>query len=241
MKLIVAGGTGYVATEVIRQSLRRPEITSVVALARKATAVPANLEPGSDAAKLSSVVVPAYDQYPETVRKALAGADACIWTVAITPSKSASFPFEEVKRVCQTSTLAGLRAIHAAGSQKPLRFVYMSGIAAERDQTKTPQFKPEYSLMRGETENQVLTYAAEHKGEVEALIVKPGLITSNRVLRDWVLAPVLGMTAGVPSIPLGVLSTVMLDQAVLGFTADTLLNDDMVKLNKEGAATNAKT
>jgi hypothetical protein len=31
---------------------------------------------------------------------------------------------------------------------EPFRFLYMSGIAAERDQTKTPFFMPPYTLMR---------------------------------------------------------------------------------------------
>lgn len=79
-------------------------------------------------------------------------ADRCrsdiIRTVAITPSKSQSQDFEVVKRVCQTSTLAGINAIHQAGPAKPFRFLYMSGAAAERDQTKTPRFLPQYLLMR---------------------------------------------------------------------------------------------
>ena len=33
-------------------------------------------------------------------------------------------------------------------TQKPLRFVYFSGVAAERDQTKSPRFMPEHMLMR---------------------------------------------------------------------------------------------
>jgi hypothetical protein len=68
--------------------------------------------------------------------------------VAITPSKSTTYPFDEVTRVCQTSTLAALHAMYAAGVSRPFRFLYMSGTAAERDQSKTPAFKPEYSLMR---------------------------------------------------------------------------------------------
>lgn len=155
MKLIIAGATGYVATELIRQSLRRPDITSVVALARKTTPIPSDVAPGSsEAAKFTSVVVKDYEgpyDADDSVKKALAGADACIWTVAVTPSKSSAFPFDEIRRVCQTSTLAGLRAFHAArgaGKMSPFRFVYTSGIAAERDQTKTPSFKPEYLLMR---------------------------------------------------------------------------------------------
>jgi hypothetical protein len=69
-------------------------------------------------------------------------------TVAITPTKSKSIPFDEVKRICQTSTLAGLRAMHEAGLGKPFRFMYMSGFATERDMTKKPAWMPEYTLMR---------------------------------------------------------------------------------------------
>ena len=75
MKLIITGASGFVATELVRQSLLRRDITSVVALARKPVSAP----PGTDAAKLKSVVVEDYGTYPESVRKELAGANACIW------------------------------------------------------------------------------------------------------------------------------------------------------------------
>jgi len=73
-------------------------------------------------------------------------------TVAITPSKSKSLPFEEVRRVCQDNALAGLEAIFEARGQsdsgRPFRFMYISGSAAERDQNKTPSYMPQYRLMR---------------------------------------------------------------------------------------------
>jgi uncharacterized protein YbjT (DUF2867 family) len=74
MKLIVAGGTGLLATEVIRQSLQLPEITSVLALARKQVKVE-----GVDSSKLKSVIIEDYSNYPEHVKAEFAGADACIW------------------------------------------------------------------------------------------------------------------------------------------------------------------
>lgn len=58
------------------------------------------------------------------------------------------YGFEEVRRVCQTCALAGLGAMWEAGPAKPFRFVYMSGMNAERDQTKKPALMPEYALMR---------------------------------------------------------------------------------------------
>ena len=75
MKLIVAGATGLVATEIIRQSLQIKEITSVIALARK----PVQVEEGLDSSKLKSVVVSDYGEYPDHVKAEFARADACIW------------------------------------------------------------------------------------------------------------------------------------------------------------------
>jgi uncharacterized protein YbjT (DUF2867 family) len=79
MKLIVAGSTGFVATEVLRQALSDPKITSIVALARRVTAIPQNTGPSANAAKLKSVVCEDFGNYSESVKQELTGADACIW------------------------------------------------------------------------------------------------------------------------------------------------------------------
>ena len=81
MKLIIAGGTGFVATEIIRQSLSIPKITSVITIARRPVSAPSNLQPHADPSKLRSVVVKDYGSYPDEVTEQLAGADACIWYV----------------------------------------------------------------------------------------------------------------------------------------------------------------
>lgn len=79
MKLIIAGASGYVATEVIRRSLSLPQITSIIALARRPVSAPDNLGPGADVSKLHSAVVKDYDAYPDDVKEQFADADACIW------------------------------------------------------------------------------------------------------------------------------------------------------------------
>ena len=81
MKLIVAGSTGFVASEVVRQSLSIPNITSVIAIARRPVSPPSNLGQGADPSKLHSVVLDSYGSWPDDVKKQLAGADACIWYV----------------------------------------------------------------------------------------------------------------------------------------------------------------
>ena len=81
MKLIIAGASGFIATELIRQSLSIPQITSLIALSRVPVPVPPNVMSGADITKLHSVVLENYDSYPDDVKTQLAGADACIWFV----------------------------------------------------------------------------------------------------------------------------------------------------------------
>ncbi|KAI1269381.1 NAD(P)-binding protein [Xylariaceae sp. FL1019] len=243
MKLIVTGASGYVGREVIRQSLSRREITSVVAVARSPVTAPEKLDADADASKLKSVVIEDYEHYSDEVKKEFADANACVWygassgpqpisaaaeTVAITPSRSKAYEFSEVKRICQTSTVNGLNAMQEAGPAKPFRFLYVSGAAAERDQTKTPSFSPQYSLMRGETENQVLALAKKHG--MEASVVKPGYITQPWDLTKIAMGCFVRVVAGIPSIYVADLAGVMLDQVVNGFDRDPLMPNDLAEI-----------
>ncbi|KAI0435879.1 NAD(P)-binding protein [Xylaria telfairii] len=229
MKLIVTGATGFVGQEIIRQSLSHPKISTIVALARSPVVAPEKLPAGSDSSKLKSVVIQDYEVYPDDVKKEFSGADACIWTVAITPSKSKTYDFEEVKRICHTSTIAGLRSMHEAGTATPFRFLYMSGAAAERDQNKTPKLMAQYCLMRGETENQLLALASE-LGGIEVAVAKPGYITASGDLVRSAMGTMVKMISGIPSINVADLVAAMLDQVVGGFEKEPLMPEDLVRI-----------
>lgn len=83
MHLIITGASGYLATEVIRQALSHPKITTVVALARKKVKAPTGLRDDADVSKLRSLVVGDYDAYSEDVRREFGRVGACIWYVNI--------------------------------------------------------------------------------------------------------------------------------------------------------------
>ncbi|KAI1188392.1 NAD(P)-binding protein [Nemania serpens] len=229
MKLIVTGATGFVGREIVRQSLSHPKISSVIALARRPVAAPETPLAGADLSKLKSVVIQDYEVYPDEIKKEFSGAGACIWTVAITPSKSKTYDFEEVRRICQTSAIACLRSMHEAGPAMPFRFLYTSGVAAERDPTKTPTFMPQYSLMRGETENQLLALGRE-LGGVEVAAAKPGYITASGDLTRAAMGAMITVASGIPSINVEDLAAAMLNQVVEGFEKEPLMPQDLIRI-----------
>ncbi|KAJ5910078.1 hypothetical protein N7504_004721 [Penicillium tannophilum] len=229
MKLIVAGATGLVGTEIIRQSLQISEITQIIALARK----PVHVEDGTDPlSKLKSVVIRDYGEYSADVKAEFAGADACIWTVAVTPFRTSSFDFAEVKRVCQDCTLAGFKAMYEAGPAKPFRFLYFSADGTPRDPTKKPAIMGDYQVMRCETELMVLKLPSEYPG-VEICIAQPGVVVNSTSFGRSVLASTFRVvntfTRAIPNIHRRELSAAVLDLAVKGFDQETVKNNDLVR------------
>jgi N-acetyl-gamma-glutamylphosphate reductase len=73
MKIILAGSSGFIGAEVLRQCLLHPSITSLVALSRRDL-------PVSDP-KLKTMIVKDWTQYEPEALKECEGAEACIWYV----------------------------------------------------------------------------------------------------------------------------------------------------------------
>lgn len=79
MKLIIAGASGFVGTELLKQSLRIPAIKTVVALTRQPLMIQAETSPNVDHSKLKNIIVEDYNQYSVETKEEFATADACIW------------------------------------------------------------------------------------------------------------------------------------------------------------------
>jgi uncharacterized protein YbjT (DUF2867 family) len=75
MKLVIVGATGFVGGEVLRQALRNPAITSIVAISRREMP-----QPAPQNVKLNYFVLEDWtSQYPESLQTVIRSADACIW------------------------------------------------------------------------------------------------------------------------------------------------------------------
>jgi len=74
MKVILTGCTGFVGSEVLAQCRRKPTITSIVVLTRRPLPDEVRNDP-----KVESVIMEDFLSYSDTVKKQMAGAQACIW------------------------------------------------------------------------------------------------------------------------------------------------------------------
>ncbi|KAF2801803.1 putative nucleoside-diphosphate-sugar epimerase [Mytilinidion resinicola] len=233
MKLLVTGATGLVGTEVIRQALGVSSITSVVALARREVKVPEQVAPDADTSKLKTVIVEDWEKYTPEVKEAIKGADACLWLLAITPAKSKAYVFDQVRKVCLDYTVAGIREMSTVAN-KPFRFIYTAGAMTERDQTKKLALLGEYRLMRGEVENQVLAFASQSSGAVEAQVTRPGAIDGpGRGMIVSAIAVASAALGVMPKVHVSEIAAAMLQQAEKGLEKETLENADLVRLAKE--------
>ncbi|KAJ4149074.1 hypothetical protein NW754_000510 [Fusarium falciforme] len=227
MKLVVAGATGFLGTEVVRQALSHPKIASVIALARRQTAVPGGSGSQADASKLKSVACDNFISYPESVKTEISDADACIWLIAITPTKSKTFPQDEVRKICHDYPLAAADTfsnLPRKDKTEPFRFVYVSGSNAERDPAKKPWIMGDYCVMRGQVETDVLERAQKSSGTLKACVFKPGLInTANTSL----------LVKGVSRLSSEMeMAAALLDTAVNGFEKDTFVNEELIEIGQ---------
>ncbi|KAJ6096072.1 hypothetical protein N7486_006818 [Penicillium sp. IBT 16267x] len=210
MKVILAGSTGFVGREVLNQCLIHPAITSVVALSRREL-------PRHD--KLKVVVIEDFLSYPESVREDIKGANACIWTIGLIPSMVPKRDDGTAKRVSIEYTLTAARVFQDV-CEKPFRFVYVSGAAAERDQSKSLWIMQDYRRIRGEVETELLGFAGAH-ADFKPYIMRPAMIISQEIsLRSLMFG--LG-----PSIKIDVLAKCMIGLALKGGDKGIWENGDM--------------
>ncbi|KAL4805661.1 hypothetical protein BDV18DRAFT_11854 [Aspergillus unguis] len=225
MKVIITGASGYIGQELVSQCLAHPSITSIVALARRELTVTHE--------KLQTHVMSDEDfvsySNPSLVEK-LAGANACLYTVGILPSKARNdeptrrVSIDYVKAAAEASqriSTARKAKDTAADGNRKFRFVYVSAAGTVRDQNASLWYWEHFRKLRGELENILLRHAEANKDVFESYIVRPGLVpTVPGTLRDyfWSLAP---------SVPKHMLAKAMIDVAIHGNEEAIIENQTM--------------
>jgi hypothetical protein len=171
MKVILTGVTGFIGSEVLTQCLHDPTITSIIALSRRRLPADITKDP-----KVSVMVMEDFTVYSEKVISKMEGADACIWAMGT----------REALEIETTYPLAFYNAIgpSIARQKKPFRYIHLSGILAEKDQSKCLLFLQEYRRVKGRAELSVLDFQSNeaklYGGNWQSFIVKPSMVLPKK-------------------------------------------------------------
>ncbi|RMZ68053.1 hypothetical protein GMOD_00004212 [Pyrenophora seminiperda CCB06] len=164
MKVLVVGATGAIGNTLLNHCLRRPEVTSVIAITRRPLA-------SSDTDKLSNIVVPDFSALPGTedaIWTQMADADALIWAMG-------SYTFDE--KVNYAYPLAFQSALSSRlernDKSKKFKWVLLGGAFTEPNQTQFLYFLPGQRRTKGLLQTKTLEFAKEH-ADWEAIVIRPG-------------------------------------------------------------------
>ncbi|KAK4541422.1 hypothetical protein LTR36_008023 [Oleoguttula mirabilis] len=242
MKVVLFGATGYIGGEVLQRCLARPDITAVVTISRRDPGVAAH-------AKLTVVLHDNFTHYPDNILAHFADAGACIYCLGTNmpvapPELNRKINFEYALNTARTfASIARRRKEEekkgldgsdtgAPAPASPIRFVYNSGAAVEKDASKTLWFLAQTRKMRGEVENALLALqeeqaAAKNVG-FEVVIARPGgVMPQGAVIRTW-----LGSKLVMPAIMRGDLGEAMVELALKGSETVLVENAQLVAIGR---------
>ena len=161
MKVILFGATGMVGRGVLRECLRDPEVTEVLAVGRSTL--------GQADPKLRELLRTDLMQFQD-VEDQLRGFDACFFCLGVT---SAGMSEADYRRVTHGVTASVATALFSLNPQ--MTFVFVSGAGAD----STGKSRTMWARVKGEAENAVLGM-----GFRAAYVFRPGVIIPMHGIRS---------------------------------------------------------
>ncbi|KAJ9658153.1 hypothetical protein H2198_003858 [Neophaeococcomyces mojaviensis] len=216
MKIILAGSTGFVGQEVLKQCCESPQIDSIVVLSRRP------LPQALDHAKVNTIIINDFTSYSQETINVIADADGCIWTLggsSSSPNVEIDFP------------MAFTQAMTRSWSQrlKPFRYVHCSGILAEKDQTKRLYFLQEGRRAKGQAEADLMNFAVNsHQRDLwQTCVMRPSMVLP---IQPNALQRISSFIIG--GIMVDDLARAAVDLTVNGNSKQILEHEDLILLGK---------
>jgi nucleoside-diphosphate-sugar epimerase len=164
MRVIVAGATGFLGAEVMRQLTARADVDGVTCLTRR----PVEAAP----AKVTSVVMEDFLSYDAELARDLSGHAACVWALG-----SRHAPGGDAALHARATIDYPLALLHAVMGNDPVRFrfCYVSGWGSDPVRGATMPFLPAGAALKGRAEGRLNDFAAERPG-LEVASFRPAKI-----------------------------------------------------------------
>ena len=179
MKVILFGATGMVGQGVLRECLRDPEVTQLLAVGRRPMS--------QQHPKLRELVVP--DLYDlSSVERQLTGYDACFFTLG---TSAVGLTEAKYSHVTYDLTMAVARTL--VRLNPGMTFIYVSGTGTDSSE----RGRVMWARVKGRTENALLAL-----GFRRAFMFRPGVIVPMHGIRSRTTAYRIGYFVMAPVLPL---------------------------------------
>jgi uncharacterized protein YbjT (DUF2867 family) len=225
MKVILFGASGMVGQGVLRECLRDPRVTAVLAIGRSA----------GDATdpKLRQIVHRDFTDF-SSLEGELVGYDACFFCLGVS---SVGLSEADYRHVTFDFTLGAARTL--AKVSPGLTFIYVSGTGTD----SSAKGRSMWARVKGETENALLALPFKRAYMFRPGIIRPmhGVKSKTRLYRaGYVLAtplfPILNLVAPGIVITTENVGRAMLEAAADGAPQPLLENRDIKELAKKSPA-----
>ncbi|KAJ5459590.1 uncharacterized protein N7458_001142 [Penicillium daleae] len=173
MNIIIAGATGFVGGEIVRQAIVNDKINHAYILTRKP--IPEEL---ARSQKVTIIQHDDFSHYPSELLSRLQEAEGCLWALG---GRASQFPdVDTARKVSVQYTLAAAEAFSSIPKGKKFKFVFLSGRFAEWDTNKRLFFMADTRRIKGEVEKGLCELADTNPGKLEVWVVRPfGIIPVN--------------------------------------------------------------
>ncbi|CZR59051.1 uncharacterized protein PAC_08943 [Phialocephala subalpina] len=193
MKVIIAGATGLIGSEVLSNLIQNKNITSIIILSRRPLP-----EVGARDSRIKVIVLSNFLEYNGEVKKELNGAKAVLW--ALGGSNSNPTPSEKMDELEVQYPLALANALLSTRdtgkenneSATKLRFLFISGTLSERDQSRKLWFLEQGRKARGLAENRLFELSKQNPEVFEAVIIKAAYVIPKSALCNMIPDLVVG-------------------------------------------------
>jgi dTDP-4-dehydrorhamnose reductase len=169
MKIILTGATGFVGSEVLRQSLADPLIEQVTVLVRRSV--------GMTNPKLKQIILEDFRDYSKVA--ADLKVDACIWCLGVSQTEVSK---EEYIKITFDYTMAGASAMLTANPK--MNFCFLSGRGADQDGKSISL----YGKIKGRTEKE-LSKLSPNVFNFRPAFIRPARPEEKRPLVPTLFAP----------------------------------------------------
>ncbi|KAE8450178.1 hypothetical protein EG329_006959 [Mollisiaceae sp. DMI_Dod_QoI] len=177
VKIILAGSTGLIGSEVLSHLLRNSSITSIIILSGRPLP-----DVVSRDGRIKVIVLKSFLKYEDEVAEELVGAKAVIWSLG--GSNSNPTPSEKMDEVEVQYPLALANVLissrkskkDAINSSTKMRFLFISGTASERDQSRSLWFLEQERKARGRAENRLFELSKQNSVVFETVIIKAAYV-----------------------------------------------------------------